>query len=509
MRDPSLYPGAPQEVELRETHASWVFLAGELAFKVKKPVTFPFLDYGTLERRREMCGEEVRLNRRLAPGYYLGVNSIVRRHGRYSLAAEGDPEAIEYAVRMKRVPEERTLERLAARGELRRDHVDAVARRLADFHHRAPAAPLALRELGPLIDTLRENVATLTASGAPAIDEGRVGAAAHFTETFVERRRGRLAGRAERGWIRECHGDLRAEHVIVEDGIAIYDCVEFNPSLSNIDVSADLAFLVMDLARLGEWGHAERLVDSYRGAGGDPGDGPLVAFYAAYRAWVRSKVACLRVAGMAPGDLDRGRNEEQARALLDLGHRFAWRARLPLALVVCGPPASGKTHLAGWLTRVSGLRHLSSDLTRKRLAGVEPSRRAPAEAYSEDFSRRTYAELARLAGEELGRSGGVIVDATFRRRADRDGLARALEPTGAPLFFARCDAPRDLLFARARERGGRPGTVSDADQAVVERLIDRFEPLEEVAPGLRATVPTDRPASGAVAELEARLDRLL
>ncbi len=508
MRDPSFYPDPPQRVELRETHASWVFLAGGLAYKVKKPITLPFLDYGTLERRREMCVEEVRLNRRLAPAYYLGVDAIVARDHGFSLSSEDDPRAIEYAVRMNRVPEERTAGRLLERGELRGEHVEAIARRLAAFHREAAPAPDAFRDLSPLHDALRENIETLMAEGPPSIDEHRVRAAGDFTEAFVERRGSQLAGRADAGWVRDCHGDLRAEHVIVENGISIYDCIEFNPALRYIDVAADLAFLVMDLSRLGSWELSERLVRAYRDAGGDPGDDPLLAFYAAYRSWVRSKVACVRAAELEEESAERRRQQDEARVLLDLGHRFAWRARLPLVLVICGVAATGKTELARHVAALSGLNHVSSDLVRKRRAGLDPTERAPAERYSEEFNRRTYAELGRLAAEELERRGGAIVDATFRRQADRDAFASALGSDPPQPLFARCEAPVGVLLERARARKAAPESVSDAGPATVERQLEEFDPLE-MAGELSTTLRTDRPAGEIVVELERWLNRRL
>ena len=215
MLEPGFYPNAPNAVELRETHASWVFLAGELAYKVKKPITLPF-DYGTLERRREMCREEVRLNRRLAPDYYLGVDSVVRGEGGLRLADGERADAVEYVVRMNRVPEEReTLERLIARHELREQDVDAIARRLADFHREAAVAPAESRGLARLTQNLDENADTLRAAGPPAIPAARVEAAEHFTSTFLAARRDALLARGAAGLIREGHGDLRAEHVIV------------------------------------------------------------------------------------------------------------------------------------------------------------------------------------------------------------------------------------------------------------------------------------------------------
>jgi aminoglycoside phosphotransferase family enzyme/predicted kinase len=509
MLDPAFYPSRPQRVELRETHASWVFLSGELAYKVKKPVVLPFLDYGTPERRLRMCREEVRLNRRLAPGYYLGVDGILRQAGRYSLGPEEHPAAVDYAVRMRRVPEELSLARLIERDQLQPPELDAVGRRLAAFHLAADQAPPEGRDLSHLERSLRENVATLESIGPPALSPLRIQAMRHFTEAYLTACREQLQSRVAEGWTRDCHGDLRAEHVIVANGIDVYDCVEFDPALRYIDVACDFAFLVMDVARLGCVELADRLVASYRKAGGDPGDDALLSFYAAYRAWVRSKVACVRAAELRQGDPERALLESEAVTLLDLGHRFAWRARLPLVVAICGVAASGKTALARRVEAASGLRHLSSDVTRKRLAGLAPTERASAEHYGEDFDRRTYEELGRLAAQEADRSGGAIVDATFRSLGSRRAFAAGLGDAPAPVFFAKCAAPPEVLVARAAAREGQAHVVSDAGPAVVKRQLRELEPLDEVPGRLRAELRTDRPVEEALVELEVCLDGLL
>ena len=280
MLDPGFYPDRPDRVELHETHASWVFLAGELAYKVKKPIVLPFLDYGTVERRHEMCREEVRLNRRLAPGYYLGVDSIVGEGNDLRLLPGDRSGAVEYTVRMRRVPEQRTLESLAARDALTEPTIDAVGRRIAAFHLATPEAPPEARELARLLEPFEENIRTLREVGPPVLAGARLRAADDFTTAFVAARRGQIAARAEAGAVRDCHGDLRAEHVIVNGGVDVYDCIEFNPSLRLIDVGADLAFLVMDFARLGRPELGATLVAAYRAFGGDPGDDALLHFYA-------------------------------------------------------------------------------------------------------------------------------------------------------------------------------------------------------------------------------------
>ena len=277
----------------------------------------------------------------------------------------------------------------------------------------------------------------------------RVHAAERFATAFLARHRAELSERARSSLARDCHGDLRAEHVILpeSDPIYIYDCVEFNPSLRRIDVSADLAFLVMDLAALDAESAAGRLVAAYRGAGGDPGDDRLLAFFAAYRAWVRAKVACIRAAELPPEAAERERACADAQSLLALGHRFAWRTRRPAIVVVCGVSGSGKTTLARALADLSGWPYVSSDLTRKRLAGVAPTDRASPETYSAEFTARTYQELGRATREAIDRSGAVIVDATFHRRKERAAFRAAL---GDALR-----RPRSLAASRASTCCGR------------------------------------------------------
>ena len=509
MLDPGFYPYRPERVEFRETHISWVFLAGELAYKVKKPLVLPFLDYGSLERRLEMCREEVRLNHRLAPAYYLGVDSIVRREDDLYLVADEQPGAVEYAVRMRRIPEERTLASLAVRDALTEEDVDAVAGRIAHFHLTADEAPPQARDLAVLLEPFEENHETLGDVGPPALAPDRLLAAERFTTAFLAARRDQISARAEAGLVRDCHGDLRAEHVIVDDDVAIFDCIEFNPALRWIDVAADLAFLVMDLARLAQEESSASLVSAYRDAGGDAGDDALLCFYGSYRAWVRAKVTCLRVAELPENDPRREREQHDARTLFELGHRFAWRARKPVVIVVCGVAASGKTALAARLSAQSGLQHLNSDVVRKGLAGLAPTQRASPEHYSEEFTLRTYEELGRLAALEVERRGGAIVDATFHRADRRLAFAAGYGASSAPLLFAECQAPSELLLERAQARVGAARGVSDADTAIVETQLSRFEPLDEVPADRRAAIRTDQPVAAEVVDVEDLANRAL
>jgi aminoglycoside phosphotransferase family enzyme/predicted kinase len=509
MCDPGFYPHAPSEVELRETRISWVFLAGERVYKVKKPVVLPFLDYVSLERREAMCQEELRLNRRLAPDAYLGVRAIRRSGSALALDAADGGEIVEWAVEMRRLPEERTAARLLREGRLESGHLRALARRLAEFHRRAVPVPPA--EAGPAAvgEMVRENLRELTRLAGEVVDRSRLRAAARFATAWLDANEARHAERSRRGRFREGHGDLRLEHVVFEDGIVVFDCVEFDPALRRIDVAADLAFLVMELHEAGAADLAGELVSAYREAGGDPGRNGLLSFYAAYRALVRAKLHYLEARELPERSPGRERACSAGDRLLALSERFAWRTRLPLVLVICGVSGSGKTTLARVLAEASALPHLSSDMVRKRLTGLAPHERAPASSYGDELSARTYAELGAAAGAALRQSGGALVDATFRCGRDRRAFREALGPGCDRVLFVECRAPRRVLVARADERAGRPGSVSDATAEVVQRQLRELEPLDDATAAGHVVLRTDRPLGEVVDDLLGVLDRRL
>jgi uncharacterized protein len=506
---PETYRGKLGTVEVRETHISWVFLAGERAYKLKKPLVLPFLDYGTPERRREMCREEVRLNRRLAPDLYLGVDGVARADaGAFELVSDDDPRAIDFVVEMHRYTEARTLAATIARGELTAAQIEAVGRRLARFHAECAVsdtgeggAMRARRELDRNLEELVD-VVELTA------ERTRIGALSRFLRAFLGSHTQVLDARARRGLIRDTHGDLRAEHVLLGEPVQVVDCVEFDPTLRTLDVADDLAYLVMDLAALGAERFGAILVDAYRAAGGDCGDQPLLSFFAVHRALVRAKVLLVRARQLALHSAAHGHASAQARELLEVGERFSWGARLPLAIAVCGVPASGKTWLAAELARASGWRVLGSDAIRKELAGIAASQRLPESHYSEEVSRATYCELGRRAACEIRARGGVLLDATFRRRVDRDAFREAFGDA-APLVYVECRVPRSVLMERAVRRARTADGISDAGPSVVLRESRNWEPLDELPAAAGVRIRTDRPDSEVRDGVLAMLDRTL
>jgi predicted kinase len=342
-----------------------------------------------------------------------------------------------------------------------------------------------------------ENFATLRELDA---DVSRVEDGARLAEAMLAGRRAELLQRARDGLVRDGHGDLRAEHVVLERGIEIVDCVEFDPALREIDVGLDLAFLVMDLLRY-DRRLAAALVAAYRDAGGDPGDDTLVAFFAAQRAFIRAKVALVRAGQVEGGDAVRRRSD--AAALLTLGSRLGWVVRLGGAAVVCGVAASGKSTLAAALAARAGAAVLASDVVRKQLAGVAPTSRAPDSAYAPAVNRRTYAALGERARALVAAGEPVIVDATFRFAADRRAFAEAFGDAVA-LTWIECRAPAAVRARRAAARDRE--SVSDAGAAVAVLQTGEWEPVEADA---HVAVRTDRDEPAVLAAVRDELDARL
>ena len=489
MRHNGMYPGRP-DVTVRETHTAWIFLAGERAYKVKKPVQMAFLDFSTLERRRAVCHEEVRVNAPLAATLDMRVRALVAHDGSYALADADAPDAVEYTIEMRRFDEERTMAALLRRGELRDDHVRAIARRLAEFHEQA--ATLAPSDpLGDLKRTRDHNARELLALADDATAR-RILAADRFTNAFLVAHRGELEGRAAAGRIRDGHGDLRAEHVVLEDPLAIVDRLEFDSRLREIDVADDLAFLVMDLERLGAGPHAALLVAAYREAGGDPGGDALIAFHAAYRALVRAKVDLLRADQLDEPAASRAARAE-AEELLDLAERFAWRARGPLVLAIGGPPACGKSTLAAQLAGRSGWPVLSSDALRKLTRGIDLTQAAPDDDYAPAARAAVYRELGERAGAAVAAGDGVIVDATFGEPALRAAFLDGIGDRRA-LRAVECHTPAALRARWARKRTAQTAHGSDAPPAVAAQLGARHTGWDELPEEMILTV---RPGAGA------------
>ncbi len=505
LRDPATY-GGRDPVIVHETHASRVYVCGSRAYKVKKPVAFGFLDYSTLALRRAACLEEVRVNAELAPDIYLGVRAIVPAGEGVRLLDVDAPQAIEYAVEMRTFSDGDTLKGLIAAGALGREDVAAVARLVARFHERA--SPADGGDAAHVEALWSQNLAELEEAATSLGQRWDVRGVRAFADAFLTGDAEEMGERVARGLVRDGHGDLRCEHVLVRPRVRVVDRVEFDPALRRTDIACDLAFLTMDLEALGEPASAGELLDVYRAHGPDPGSDELIAFYAAHRALVRAKVELL-TAGELEGPA-RGERVDRAQMLWELAEGLRWRARGPLALVVCGPAASGKSTLAAALAGSAKLAVVSSDALRRAAAGVPPGERAAPELYGEQALRDTYELLAREARSALDGGRGVVVDATCHSREQRAPLLAALQRQDrAELLVVRCEVPLEVALERAARRTADPARLSDATERVVRSHYREFEPIDEVSTEHSVVVDTIAPMRDQMAEVAAAADRLL
>ncbi len=486
--DPAAYPHPVDRVRLIETHISWVILAGDYAYKVKKPVNLGFLDFSTLDKREHCCREEVRLNSRLAADIYLGVVPIAGSPPRI----EGEGPVLEWAVKMRAFPAEATLDRETT---LREEQIDAIADTLARFHGELTPAP---GEFGtvdavraPVTENFRQLREWLPAS-APGLDA---------LETWSEAEGTRLATHfAERralGFIRECHGDLHLGNIAWVDGAPlIFDGIEFNPGLRCIDVISEVAFLCMDLMHRGRDALAWRFLNRYLEHSGDYAGLAALPYYLVYRSLVRAKVAVLRA-----GQTDRDFSE--ALSYTALATRITLRPA-PALLLMHGVSGSGKTWLSqSLLERLPAIR-VRSDVERKRLFGLDAladSRVLSEDIYSREAGERTLARLLDLARAILDGGHRVIIDATFIKRDWRDPFRALATRLAVPWRIIALEAPLEVLQQRVRDRQASGRDASEAGPAVLAAQLGVVDPFSEaelphvIHPGLDPDQALNRIAS--------------
>ena len=466
-------------LESLETNTSWVVLTGKYAYKIKRSVALEFLDMTTLERRRFLCNEELRLNRRLAPDLYLNVVGIVRDAD--GLHVDGRGEAVEYAVRMRQFDRSQELSSLLVRGDVAADEIGSFAVRLADFHASAARAA----DAGQFIHTeymrgaVLGNLAILSSHLHGQAEIPELGALIDWTNEFLDEALPWFRRREQAGWIRECHGDLHARNIVRWRGkLTPFDCLEFDPKLRWIDIVSDIAFLFMDLTARGRQDLAYSFLNRYLEVTGDYDGIRLLRFYAVYRALIRAMVDALAA------EQNPSRRDECCR-------RFEARVRIaaelvrplppPALILMHGPSGSGKTSLSERLVGELGAVRIRSDVERKRLAGASAGQLRPAGIelgiYAPQLTARTYAHLRDCAQACL--EGGVttIVDAAFLRRADRNDFLDLAARMAVPCRIVSCAAERAVLAQRVRVRRRAGADPSDADVKVLDHQLRTLEPL--------------------------------
>lgn len=478
---PRAYAHPVSRIEVVETHASWVLLTGEHAYKLKKPVRFPFLDFSTPELRARFCDEELRLNRRFAPELYIAVVPVTRTAGGEARMG-GEGERIDSAVCMRQFESSQELDRLLASGGIEPAELREFGAALADIHAKLPVAkpgdgfgtPRKIRDV--ILANLEECLEACRDTAA----EARIADLRTPLTRLLDERATLMQERLVAGHVRECHGDLHTRNVVrIEGRLVAFDCLEFDPALRWLDVADELSFLFADLLAGSHPEHAHALVNGYLERSGDHQACLLLALYGAHRTLVRAKVSALSARGMDE-TAERAVLLERIDSYVGCAHELLAPAR-PMLVLTSGLSGSGKTWLARRLAPRLRAVHLRSDVERRRGSDVirkDADRSAPGTGrYTSAATARVYAQLTERARDVLGGGLNAIVDATFLRRDDRllfRELARAMQ---VPLFVVRCTAPESVLRDRIQSRMREGSDFSEADLDVLDWQIRRREPI--------------------------------
>jgi len=520
MLEPGLYGKDVERVRMLQTHTSWVFLTGTHAYKVKKPVNFGFLDYTTLSARRHFCNEEFRLNRILSPDIYIRVVPITMTRGRLALGGRG--QVIDYCLEMRELPQEWIMTEQLRLGHVTYEHVDSIARSIADFHKQAEHGS-DVAKYGS-IETIRfnwdENFAQTTEFVGRTITRRQFDETKAAVERFMAQKRGLFQRRRSGGFVRRCHGDLHSRNIFVlpADGsdksagpeVRIFDCIEFNPRFSCSDVASEIAFMAMDLDYWGRKDLADFFVERYMAYTGDNGLPRLLNFYKCYRAYVRGKVTSFVLNDPGVGPADKVKAVKTASQYFGLSHRYATgMAVRPRLVVMMGLPAVGKTHLARRLAERIGAFHLLSDSVRKQLLGIPVGQRRTegfgGGIYKGNISEKTYEELLRRARVFLAAGFSVVADATFLSDDSRRRARAAAAKAGVSVLFVFADCPERTVRSRLRRRAGEY-SFSDATIDIYRAMKSRFTPPEPGRDIIK--IDTRLPLKRSLAKIERALLRI-
>lgn len=478
--DPRAYPHAVCEIQVIETHISWVILTGDFAYKIKKPVALGFLDFSTLEARRHFCEEELRVNRRSAEDLYLDVVPIGTAPEGVRIGVE---PAVEFAVRMRQFPHAARLDRCLQAGLLGLPELRALASTMARFHQGlTPRRDIdAAYEVERVVKPARNNFMHLDPRAFDDESQQRLAVIEAWTLQQSEALAPAFEERARRGAIRECHGDLHLENLLLQEHRFVpFDALEFNPNLRWIDVANDIAFLAMDLMARGRADFAYTVLSSWLEETGDYDSLGVMRFYLVYRSMVRAVVTAIR--------RSQGSSQPEDSARPGAARYVRLAAELvdtpPAQLILMhGFSGSGKTwHSARLIADLPALR-VRSDLERKRLSGLGAGQKSIGEIgsglYAADVTDRSYRVLARHCETGLRAGFDMIADATFLRRRHRSWFADLAGSLGARLSIVDCNAPLEVLRSRIRARSAERQDASDADIAVLEYQLDHHDPFDE------------------------------
>ena len=469
MLDPAFYPHEVDNITLSDTHISWIIFTGKFVYKIKKPLDLGFLDFSTLAKRKHYCEEELRLNQRFAPDYYLSVEPILEAG-----------KVIEYAVKMRQFPENQLLSQLAAKGALTVQHIDQIATSIAQIHQSLPQANTSSTygQASDVFSAAVDNFRVLKQLTSQKDDLTKMEHIENWTTNFMQTQRALFEKRLREGFIRECHGDLHLANItLIDQSPVIFDCIEFNESFRWIDTLSDLAFLIMDLHYYQQPELARRLLNLYLELTGDYAGLKMLRFYLVYRAMVRCKVEAIHHS-QSPQQNSAARYQ----TYLDLA--LSWlKPQNPKLMITYGFSGSGKSFISQILVENSESIRIRSDVERKRLFGLsvleQSTPKLKSQMYSSHASQQTYQRLSLLASELIDAGYSTIIDATFLSRQPRQHFQQLAKELRVPFIILHTHAPVSLLRKWIKERALGNKDASEATVEVLEKQILHHDPLDK------------------------------
>jgi len=511
LTQPKFYPHATEEkIVLIQTHISYILIAGDFVYKVKKPVDFGFLDFTSLDKRKYYCEEELRLNRRLAPNLYLEVVEIFD-DGRGNVVLKSGKNVIEYAVKMKKIPQDGMLKEWFLRGKVDHSLMQSIALKLAGFHKRAATGGKIDQTGG--VETIRRNHDENFDQTEPylniTIPVYQYRFIKAYIHDFMKHHEWLLFSRVKEHRIRDCHGDLHMEHIcIVRDenptggyvnpeSIIIFDCIEFNERFRYMDVAAEVAFLAMDLDYNGYCDYADSFVDAYVKHAEDPEIKALLNFYRCYYAYVRGKVIGFRLQDKDIPQNERNKAREEASKYFNLAFNYAARPEKPTLILMSGLMGTGKSVLAKHLAPRLGAMTIQTDVVRKELLNIAAGEHHYEEfgkgIYSSAITQKTYEKALETALEKLKGGKSVIIDASYRNREERLKALEAAKKVGADFFILECTCREDSIKKRLHMRMSDPAEPSDGRWEIFQTQKINFDPITEIPGRYHIVLDTSLP----------------
>lgn len=495
---PSSYPHSPVQIEHIQTHASDVFMAPPFVYKVKKPIDLGFLDFSTLEKRRYYCEKEIELNKMLCSSAYLGIEEISLKNGMLRLG-KGD-ETVEYAVKMNMLPEKYFLQNLLSENKVYETHFIRITNKLANFYKdQKSTKEIRERGLSKNIKTnIDENLALSKNFIGETVSPVAYTAIKFYNDCFFENKSDSFRMRMERDLIKDCHGDLRLEHInVAQEDICIFDCIEFNERFRYIDIASDIAFLAMDLDFNDYYSFSKFFVSEMSKVMKDDSIYEVLDFYKCYRAFVRGKVESIKALESEVPANERKLAFKKAESYFKLALKYALFGSGSVIIVTFGLIGSGKSTFAELFSEELSCEIVSSDIVRKKISGIPSKERKYEEygsgIYSKDITERTYQELFDRAQKITKNGRPVILDASFSKRKWRECLIDRANSLDTPLYFLQTRAPKDVIEQKLLRRERQRTSVSDGRLEIFDRFICEFEEPTELRRKNLITIDTTKP----------------